>query len=785
MRNLLFTLFALMTAVVFAQSKGTVSGMVQDKEMNLEPLPFVSIYVQGNPTIGTTTDFDGVYQLNLKPGNYTLVYEFQGYKKETKAVTVKAKGKQTVNVVMQSQADALDAVVLNVVTNKESEAALLAVQKEKVEIIESIGAEQLSKAGVSDAASATAKISGVQKNEASGDVYIRGLGDRYLFTTMNGLPIPSDDIEKKNINLNLFPTSIIQNVGISKTYSTSSYADQSSGHVDITSKEYSKNAKGIKIGVGTGINSNVVGVFGEFKATQNINNVTFGYHNSDLNPGQALFSQSWNTASQSLPIDYSLSLAGGYKFEVNDNHDLMAIISLSHSRSYDYYEGMFAQYRGNSLNNDFPFVEEFNTSINTTGLIDLKYDFGKDHSIKLTNLYINKLSDNVYEQGGDGFGFVFDQQPVEYGAFVRDQNTKQTQILVNQLLGSHTFDDRNKFNWAAGINNVQADEPNRIRNEVNFGTAANNVAFGSRVLNDGVVKYAYVGGFQQRKSSQEIEDFEYNALLNFEHVLVEKEGKRIRFNIGGNYRNRTRDFRSKFDGLIVTTDGNDNNFSVSDINNLTEGLTQENINRGYLRYNNQNPDTYKAELDIIAGYLNTDMKFGVLTVGLGVRYEQDVIDMVEWNVNNYFLEDENGDEITSLSNTYDNILPSFNMKYELNDQHSLRLAGSKTITLPEFKELAPFNYVSPTGRVTRGNPELIASTNYNVDFKWEFFPTKEELISATVFYKLIQDPINRSLTRGSSGYFTYSNTGDKANVYGIELEGKKEVYETETFGKLD
>jgi outer membrane receptor protein involved in Fe transport len=93
------------------------------------------------------------------------------------------------------------------------------------------------------------------------------------------------------------------------------------------------------------------------------------------------------------------------------------------------------------------------------------------------------------------------------------------------------------------------------------------------------------------------------------------------------------------------------------------------------------------------------------------------------------------------------------------------LAASRTITLPEFKEMSPFEYVYPTGRVVKGNPDLLPSTDYNIDLKWEVFPTVKELISVTAFYKMIEDPINLALTRGSSGYFYYANTGERANVF--------------------
>ncbi|WP_372653678.1 TonB-dependent receptor domain-containing protein, partial [Draconibacterium sp.] len=152
---------------------------------------------------------------------------------------------------------------------------------------------------------------------------------------------------------------------------------------------------------------------------------------------------------------------------------------------------------------------------------------------------------------------------------------------------------------------------------------------------------------------------------------------------------------------------------------------------------------------------------------------------VNWNVTNYV------GRVGSLDESYDNILPSLMLKYQATEKQSLRFVASKTITLPEFKELAPFEYVSPTGRVTKGNPELVKSNNYNFDLKWEFFPDRGELFSVTGFYKMINDPINMAQTRGSSGNFYFANTGEQADVYGVEAEARFGIIKAETSGKPD
>lgn len=166
-----------------------------------------------------------------------------------------------------------------------------------------------------------------------------------------------------------------------------------------------------------------------------------------------------------------------------------------------------------------------------------------------------------------------------------------------------------------------------------------------------------------------------------------------------------------------------------------------------------------------SGYANVTGKAGKLNVQAGLRFQKDNID-VQWDVNNFPGRKGN------VHKDYSRLFPSVNIKYTLNEQHSFRFANSFTTTLPEFKEIAPFEYVSPVGQVTRGNPDVEASLNRNFDLKWEFFPTKDQLLSLTGFYKHIENPINKLQDRGSAGVFSYFNAGKKAEVYGVEVESR-------------
>ena len=188
-------LFFLVSSVVLGQQTASVVGALSDKENNNEPLAFANILIQGT-TIGTTSDFDGLYELpNISPGNYTIIFSYLGYETVTVENVLVSEGKvTTLNVPMgASEGVALDEVVITVSAKKDSEAALLLDQKRATTIKTSIGAQELARKGVGDVGTAVTKTTGISKQEGSGNIFVRGLGDRYNITTLNVLPLPSNN----------------------------------------------------------------------------------------------------------------------------------------------------------------------------------------------------------------------------------------------------------------------------------------------------------------------------------------------------------------------------------------------------------------------------------------------------------------------------------------------------------------------------------------------------------------------------------------------------------------
>ena len=275
-KNVIVALLLLLTNSLTAQN-GSITGKVTDSK-NSEPLIGAAVTISGTTT-GSATDFDGNYTIpNVKSGTYTLNISYISYKSHTKSgVVVEADKPTLVDISMESADISLNEVQVVANAKRESDIVLMMEQKKATLIRESVGAKQLSMQGVSDAATAAGKITGVVRSGSSGEVYVRGLGDRYLSTTMNGLPVPSDDVDKKNIDLGLFETSVIQNVGISKTYDPESYIDQSAGNVNIVSKEFTT---GFSIELQGGLNSGVLNknFFNNFSTSPNLNNSFMSFY---------------------------------------------------------------------------------------------------------------------------------------------------------------------------------------------------------------------------------------------------------------------------------------------------------------------------------------------------------------------------------------------------------------------------------------------------------------------------------------------------------------------------
>jgi len=779
---LIFILFV--STLSFAQNTGAIVGKLIDKEYNDEPLAFANVLIKGT-TKGTTSDIDGVYNFNnLEPGSYILQFSFVGYETQEINVEVTAGKEVEVNVTMAASAASLDEVVITTTTKRESETALLLDQKKAVEMKQSIGADELSRKGVGDAAGAIAKISGISKQEGSSNVYVRGLGDRYLNTTMNGLSLPSNDVNKKNINLNLFSTDVIENVSVAKAYSSKFYGDFSAGNVNISSKDYTGNGF-IDFKAGTGFNTNAIGK--NFVRSEGTG--FFGYYGRYAhNPFAIILSHGIDPVNAGTPINVSYGGSAGKSFNFDNGSRLSFFLTGSFNNGYEYRNGNAIDYTLTEKK-AFDAAEEFEYSTISTVMGSANYRINDENSLKFTSLFINNSSDVVGYFGIDGTGRNRDAiLDTDKGFYQMNVQFDQTQMTVNQLEGNHKS-GKLDVDWGVGYNLVHSKQPDRKRISLeNYQYALDNDP------NTNPTFYSNVD-FDNQRYFQNITDKEINSRLNLAYNVSED----LKFNFGYDGKSKKRDFNNIRYGYDIV----DSNYPVTDVNNFNNDFTLEN-----LRINSNDTDglyqikvintipglsntnrpglpenTYKGDLNIYAGYVDAEIKAGEKWLFVpGIRLES-VDQKISYDVIN--LGNSGIATINAKENFY---LPSLNIKYALNDDQNLRFTASQTVSLPEFKEVAPFVYESISNRIG-GNPDLLGSSNpdfinvgdksyskiVNVDLKYEWFYSKSELISISAFTKEIKNPINLVVGADATGTQRYFRTGNKANIYGVEVELRKNI----------
>ncbi|HMC00351.1 MAG TPA: TonB-dependent receptor [Flavobacteriaceae bacterium] len=783
---LLFSIF--ITSLLQAQSTGSIVGKLIDKEYNNEPLAFANVLIKSTTT-GTTSDIDGLYAFNdLEVGQYTLIFSFVGYETVEIEAIVEAGKVTEINVPMGASAASLDEVVITTTTKRESEVALLLEQKKAVEIKQSIGAEELSRKGVSDAAEAVSKISGISKQEGSSNVYVRGLGDRYLNTTMNGLSLPSNDVNKKNIDLNLFAADIIENVSVSKSYSSKFYGDFSAGNVDISSKNYNGNGF-FDVFLGTGINTNAIDK--DFVRSEGTG--YFGYYGRyEHNPFAIILSHGIDPEKTGTLINISYGGSAGKSFSFENGSRLSFFATASFENGYEYRKGQAVDYTLTEKK-AFDVAEEYEYSTTTTTMANAIYRMDSSNSLKFNSLFINNSSDVVGYFGIDGSGRNRDAQlNTDEGFYQMNVQFDQTRMFVNQIEGTHAsgkFD----LDWGLGYNIVFANQPDRKRISLeNYQYALDSDSNTSPTFYSNVV-------FDNQRYFQNIEDEELNSRLNLTYNLSES----IKLNFGYNGKHKTRDF----DNIRYGYDIVDSDYAVTDVNNFNNVFTLDNLRVNpnddtglYLikvintipNLSNTNrpglpENTYNGTLNIYASYFNAEINAGEKWLFVpGIRAEA-VNQAISYDVIN--LGNNGNASVRSYENFF---LPSLNIKYALNDDQNLRFTVSQTVSLPEFKEVAPFVYESIATRIG-GNPDLLGSSNpdfvnvsntsyskiLNFDLKYEWFFSKSELLSVGAFAKEIKNPINLVVGADATGTQRYFRTGDKATVYGAEVEMRKNLITTE------
>ncbi|MGO4820299.1 MULTISPECIES: TonB-dependent receptor domain-containing protein [unclassified Flavobacterium] len=753
MKLKLFILTLFISTLTFAQNKGTISGVLTDKDSNNETLPFANVLLKGTQ-INATTDIDGKYSITAPAGDYVIQFSFIGYESIETNVTVKSGEKITISKALGSSSYKLDDVVITTTVNKQKETALLLEQKNAVEIKQSIGAQELARKGVSDVASAVTKVSGVSKQEGSGSVFVRGLGDRYNVTTLNGLPLPSNNPKNKNILLDIFSTDVVESVGISKTFESQNYADFGGANVDIVAKKMS-GSPFVQVGVGVGTNTNVSKLnhfylqdgpsyFG-FKKVSTPSNPLLPYN----------YSTSWDRQERKNTLNNNFSLSAGKKFNVGENGSIGTFITAGFDAENKYNEGIYRTNitaQGTANADYFRKSYEFNTNSTVMGTAD--YKINRNNSILYTTLFLNSTSQDYSEYDGKNIEF----SGLDQVGFIKRGTFNKTQLLVNQLIGKHKYNERLDANWKIGYSLLDNTIPDRMQNTF-------------VPSNDGSTAYTFFknSSINNHRYFQSLKEKEWSANIagSYNFAKIADDEFKGKATLGYSGKMKTVDFNSQQYSFFPET--NKTLFPKDGFNNTDLYLNDTNFDLADGDSSSKLSQLYSGHLNIHAIYGNAQYNFtDRLSVILGGRFEQ-----IEQYVYYMSLDAPDG-----TGNTYAPVkfLPSVIAKYKLNDKQNLKFAASNTYTLPQFKEKVKILF-QEVGQSYEGNDKLYASTNYNADLSWELYPSNDEILSVTAFGKLIQNPINEMYTNSSSGNITWANTGDKAVVAGIELEFRKNIFE--------
>lgn len=763
MKLKLFILTLFISTLTYAQNKGTISGVLTDKDSNNETLPFANVLIK-DTNENTTTDIDGKYSLKTTTGNHIIQFSFIGYESIELPITVKENETVTINKALGASSYKLDDVVITTNLNRQKESALLLEQKKAISFKTAIGADELSRKGVSDVASAVTKVTGISKQEGSGNIFVRGLGDRYNVTTLNGLPLPSNNPSNKNIVLDIFTTDIVESVGISKTFEAQNYADFGGANIDIVSKKFSGKPY-IEFGVGVGANTNVLksdhfylqdgpSYFG-FKSGSTPSNPLLPYN----------YATSWDRQESKNTLNNSYSLSGGKKFNLGEESSLSTFITASFDADNKFTEGIdrggvTAQGKPNS---DF-YKTSYKHSTNTTVMGTGNYKINSNNSILFSSLFLNSSSQEYSEFEGTNIEFNGGTTGDDISGFIKRGTFDKTQLLVNQLLGNHKLNERWSTDWAVGYSILKNTIPDRMQNTL-------------VPARDGSTNYTFFtnSSIHNHRYFQDLEEKEISANIAVSYNF-KKEDDNYKGKATLGYSGKMKDVNFNSNQYSFFPEFNKTNFPKEGIHNIDTYLNATNFDLSTGDNSSTIPQFYNGNLDLHSVFGNIQYNLSEkLSVILGARFEQ-----LDQNV--YF--------ITSLAPSGDNsnyspvnFLPSLITKYKLNDKQNLKFAASKTYTLPQFKEKVKLLF-QDVNQDYEGNPKLYQSTNFNVDLGWEFFPSNSELISVTTFGKLIQNPINEMFVNSSSGNITYANTGEKAIVAGIEVELRKNIFEIENKNNL-
>ncbi|MBN1388965.1 MAG: TonB-dependent receptor [Bacteroidales bacterium] len=795
--RIIVAFFFLMIFTGLNAQDGIIRGSVFDQSTG-EAMILVTVAAEGTTT-GTFTDLDGKFNLEIVPGTYNLIFSYVGYESLTiKDITV-VEGDVTLmeNISMNPSTVELSEVTVTANMSRNTENALMTLKMKSASLMDGISAVNIRKMGDSDAASSMKRVTGVSV-EGGKYVFVRGLGDRYTKTILNGVDIPGLDPDRNTMQLDIFPTNIIDNIMVYKSFRADMPADFTGGVIDISIKDFPQEKKG-SLFIGGAFNpdyhfnSNYVTYQGgktdflgfddgsrDIPAISNIPSFVEVLGNSTGEDATRFreilegFNPTMAAIRQRSFIDYDFGASFGNQVPFN-KVTIGYNFGFSYKNNTEYYKN--AEYGRYGLSSD-PDITEMEVREYQVG------DYGSN-SVLLSGLagfaiktQKSKFRLNmIHMQNGISKAGLFDFDGSDQGSVfsAKQQNLEYNQrSLTNVMLdGKHTF-------TGPGLDIVWKISPTISK------ISDPDARFIRYIYEGGVYEINTEGGFPER-IWRDLSEINLSGVL---HITKKYRfaGDEAKLNFGGGYTYKERDFVIRKYAInvrdIPLTGDPDEIFLPQNLwpyngTDYIRGTTYE------AHFIPDNPNKFNSVAKNASAYMSTELiPFNNFKAIIGLRLEK----FEQF----YTGQDQLGVNVLDNDRVMDylDFFPSVNFVYALSEGQNLRLAYARTTARPSFKEMSYAEIADPlSGRTYIGgmfsdadnvsgreywDGDLRSSYIHNFDLRWEFYHDLGQMISASAFYKKFIDPIEIVQYATYTGAFQPRNVGN-GEVMGLEFEMRQNL----------
>jgi len=769
MKYFLILILTFFNIGLFAQGKGSISGVVRDESTG-EAIIGANVLIE-NTFIGAATDLYGKFSLkDLEVGAYNLKISHIAY--QTRIITnvlVEANKTTELKITLSNNVIETQEVVVAGKLDKSYESALLNLRKNSQNILDGISSEQIKKTTDGLTSDVLKRITGVTLIENK-FVNVRGTSERYNVAQLNNTNLTSTESEKKAFSFDLLSASLIENANVIKSYTPDLPANFAGGIVQLNTISFPEDLK-VTVGYSSSYTDNTslrsfstypngTNFLGFDNGSRNLpSNFPYdltksGLSRSEINELAKNLKNVWSPTTTRAPLNQSFS------FMIGDGAKLIGQ-QFGFVAAFNYksdYKNSFIELNEYEASGEKRFEYSGNRSQiskNLGGLLNLSYKISGNHQINLKNLYSHSSDDEVSQLHGFQYTDAGKEQKQTALRYI------ERDLISTQLTGEHylSFLNEAKIDWRVYLNNSKKSEPDYRR-----------VYYGRDIGED--LPFAAILGFQPNLKNggrffSNLYDKSRGLSIDFKTKFY---SARLKFGIS--FDRIRRDFSSRLISIIINAPGN----GFTDFNLLYLPLDKifepENFRMNGFSIDEyvNGTNNYTASEEIFASYVMSEIPFSIfgrdLNIITGVRLENAL-----QKINSMDLSGR-----IPISNHLKNvdILPSLNLVYKLSNNTNLRLSYSQTLNRPELRELAPFAYFDFTTQTSlRGNPELQRSFIKNYDLRIESFPGLGKLISASLFYKKISNAIEKVVVTGSAlgSERTFMNS-DYAEVFGYEFEGR-------------